>query len=99
METPVNRTEFERQMAGFRERIAQLPPAEREALEELVRETVQRHEQIQRASLEGHRAAERLELAFGRLGDACRRVRELAAEAQATLTQARTLRRPEAGLN
>ena len=95
----MTRPEFERQMAAFRERIADLPESERGALEEMVRETIARHEQIHRSSLEGRRAMERLELAFERLGETCRHLVELAGDAQRALERVRVQRHPEPGLN
>ena len=93
----MTRSEFEQQMADFRERIAELPAAERPALEEMVRETVARHELIHRSSLEGRRAMERLELAFERLGEACSRLVRFASETQQALERAH--QRHEPGLN
>jgi hypothetical protein len=95
----MTRPEFERQMAEFRDRIAELPEAQRGALEEMVRETIARDEQIHRSSLEGSRALERLELAFERLGDACQRLVALANDAQRTVERANAHRHPEPGLN
>ena len=92
----MTRQEFERQMARLRARIADLPPARREALEEMARETLTRHEEIRHASLLGVRAAERLELAFERLGEACRRLAELANGARQPLE--RSPAHPDTGL-
>jgi hypothetical protein len=92
----MNRPEFDRQLARLRATIATLPPEQRESLERLALETLERHEAISRAALRGHRAAERLELSFVQLHEACARLAGLASEARDTIT-----RRPAAppGLN
>ncbi len=93
----MNRPEFERELARLREQIADLPASQREALEALARETAERHEQIRRSALEGHRAVERLEMAFEHLDQACTRLRERALDLRDAL--ARSPGRPEPGLN
>jgi hypothetical protein len=95
----MNRPEFESRMAEFRQVIASMPSPQREALEALALETVQRDEQIRRASLEGHRAVERLELAFERLHVACERLRGLAVDARDTLARDAALRQPRPDVN
>ena len=74
----MNRPEFERQLATLRERITTLPLEQRGEMETLVVETAFRHASISHHSLRATRAAERLELAHERLGDACRRLAGLA---------------------
>lgn len=93
----MNRPEFERELARLREQIAGLPAEQRQALEALAVETAERHEQIRRSALDGHRAVERLEMAFEHLDQACERLRERALELRDAL--ARSPGRPEPGLN
>jgi hypothetical protein len=95
----MTRSEFERQMTSFRERIADLPAEQRDALMELAHETVERHEQIRRTSLESRRGMERLELALQRMGDACTRWLAIAGDAHRTFERARDQAGPEPGLN
>lgn len=82
----MNRPEFAREMQRLRGQIASLPPAAREALEQLAVETAERHAAISRAALRGHRAAEHLELSFEQLRTGCDRLASLARDA---LTQPR----------
>lgn len=84
----MTRPEFERTMNEIRARIAELPESERAALEALAAETVQRHEDISRNSIQSTRALERLELAFERMDNACRRLATLAEEARETFLRA-----------
>lgn len=95
----MTRPEFERTMNEIRARIAELPENERAALEALATETVQRHEDISRNSIQSTRALERLELAFERMDTACRRLASLAEDARDTLVRTRTLRPEGPGLN
>jgi len=95
----MNRPEFEREMSRLNESIAALPPAERAKLERLAVETVERHQEIVRASLRGHRAIERLELAQENLREACERLVALAGQAGETLGRVRRAPPPGPGLN
>lgn len=95
----MTRPEFERTMNEIRARIAELPENERAALEALAAETVQRHEDISRNSIQSTRALERLELAFERMDTACRRLATLAEEARETLVRSQALRPDAPGIN
>ncbi|MCC6650904.1 MAG: hypothetical protein IT348_07135 [Candidatus Eisenbacteria bacterium] len=95
----MTRPEFERTMADLRARIAELPENERAALEELARETVERHDEIVRNSLQATRGLERLELAWERMDTACRRVTALAQEVRDTFERAQSLPPPAPGMN
>lgn len=95
----MNRPEFEKQLAILRERIAELPAEQRESLERLALETVARHEEISRSSLQGHRAVERLELAFEQFRDAVTRLVALAHAAREALASPPPIAPTEPGLN
>lgn len=95
----MTRPEFERIMAELHARIAEMPESERPALEQLALETVARHNEIVRDSLQSTRALERLELAWERMEGACLKVAALAQEACDTLTRVQSLRSRDPGLN
>lgn len=95
----MNRPEFETALARMRERIAELPEAQRPELSRLADETAARHDAISRSSLRAHRAAEQLELRLEQLDGACRRLAGLAAETRRTLARAQALRRESPGRN
>lgn len=95
----MTRPDFERAMAEIRARIAELPETERAALEELAEETIRRHDDIVRNSLQSTRALERLELAWERMDQACRRLTALAEEARDAFQRAQALPPPAPGLN
>jgi hypothetical protein len=95
----MTRPEFEREMARLRESIAALPADQRESLERLAQETIERHAEISQSSLRGARALERLELAYDGLRNACTRLLALAEEARDALARSRSLPPPEPGLN
>ncbi|MFN8588882.1 MAG: hypothetical protein U1E86_28040 [Burkholderiaceae bacterium] len=95
----MTRPDFERSMAEIRARIAELPETERAALEELAEETIRRHDDIVRNSLQSTRALERLELAWERMDQACRRLTVLAEEARDAFRRSQALPPPAPGLN
>jgi hypothetical protein len=96
----MTRPEFEHALALLRERIRALPEPQRTELERLAEETLARHEDITRTSLQARGALEHLELSFERLRGACERLAQRAGDAREALARAsRRSAVPSPGMN